>query len=75
LPENNSRFKKTKNEMNQTLVLKENKISFVKQIRGFVDLGFMKTCHEHVTNYSIVWSISQLSKRQLISKANFLVLI
>jgi len=28
--------------------LKENKIFFVKKIRGFIDSEFVKICHEHV---------------------------
>ena len=34
------------------LVLKENKHNFVKEIRGFVDSEFVKTCHEHVNRSS-----------------------
>jgi hypothetical protein len=30
------------------LVIKENKINFVKKIREFVDSEFVKICHEHV---------------------------
>ena len=35
------------------LVLKEDKKNFVKKIRRFVDLEFVKTCHEHVIHSQI----------------------
>ena len=34
--------------------LKENMTFFVKKIRGFVDLKFVKRCHEQVTNFEVI---------------------